>query len=125
MTAESLMSRTVAEWTAATTSRRAARPMLADERGQPGEDVRVGAGEHTVPEVEDVARASTGAAEDVSGRPLDALPRAEQHRRVEVALDAPVSDLRPTGVERHAPVEPDHVAAGCGHLPEERGGAGA
>ena len=44
----------------------------------------------------------------------------EEHRRVEVALHAAVlADERPADVERHAPVEPDHVAARVGQRCEQ------
>ena len=59
--------------------------------------------------------------EHVARGRLDALPRAEEHRRVEVALHAAlVADRVPAAVERDAPVEADHVAAGLGHRREQR-----
>ena len=59
-----------------------------------------------------MARTAAGAREHVLGACRDALPRAEQGRAVEVALDpAVVADPFPGDVERNAPVDPDHVAA--------------
>ena len=101
------------------------RRMLAHERGEPRQRVGVDRREDAVAEVEDVARTAGGAVEDVERLRLDDLPWSEQHGRIEVALHGAVGHLRPAGVERDAPVEPDHVAAGRGHLLEQRGGAGA
>ena len=56
----------------------------------------------------------------------DALERAEQQRRIEIALDAAVrADPLPRFVERRAPVGADHVAAGLAQLIENRSGADA
>src|ERR1700674_3907527 len=69
-----------------------------------------GRGKHPMPEVEDVSRPSAGTAEDVAGACAHQFRRSQQDRRVEVALDAAVvADPRPTGLERHAPVERDDV----------------
>ena len=91
------------------------------ELDEPAEHVGVGRRQHAVAEVEDVPGPAAGSGEHVERARLDALPRAEQQRRVEVALDAALlaGDL-PAGVERHAPVEPDHVAAGRRHAREQR-----
>ena len=63
-----------------------------------------------------------GAGEDVErggARCAPTGPRSD--RGVEVALDGAVlADERPALVEREAPVEADHVAAGGGHRREER-----
>src|SRR6478609_40200 len=67
----------------------------ANQLGEPGESVWIGRRQYTVAEVEDVARAAGGAAEDIAGARLDTLPRAEQQRGVEIALDPAVSDLGP------------------------------
>ena len=67
-----------------------------------------------------MAAAAARAASTSQRRLLDALPRAEQHGRVEVALDAAIeADRRPAAVERDAPVEPDHVAARVAQLREQ------
>ena len=59
-----------------------------------------------------MTRPAGGAREHVERRSLHARPRRQQHGRVEVALHAAlVADDRPAGVERDAPVEPEHVAA--------------
>ena len=77
-------------------------------------------------EIEDVAGAAGGAGEHVARAGLDALPRAEQRRRIEVALHAAVvADDGPAVVERDPPVEADHVAAGGGHRGQQRRGARA
>ena len=79
-----------------------------------------------MPEVEDVARPSAGAREDLVGRRENAVERAEQERGVEISLDAAVAaDSRPGFVERRAPVGADHVAAGLAQLIEDRSGADA
>ena len=50
----------------------------------------------------------------------------EQHGRVEVSLDgAVIAGELPALVERDAPVEADHVAAGGGHRREQRDRAGS
>ena len=50
-----------------------------------------------VAQVEDVARPSAGARQHVVGRGEDAIERAEQQRRIEVALNRPIeADARPT-----------------------------
>jgi hypothetical protein len=65
-----------------------------------------------VPEVEDVARASTRAAQDVVRLPLDAVPRAEKKGGLEIALDGPLlPDGRPCVVEPDAPVDADGASA--------------
>src|SRR5712691_13028132 len=78
---------------------------------------------HAVTEVEDVAWAS-GCTQEHLARPLNhTLGRAEQHRRVEVALDAAiVADALPARVEVDAPVERDDVRSrGCDQFEQARG----
>src|SRR5450759_5661131 len=59
-----------------------------------------------VPEIEDVARPAAGTAENVAGALAHKLRRPEEHRRIEVALDAAVvADPIPARVERHPPVQ--------------------
>ena len=61
-----------------------------------------------------------------SARAEHAMARAEQERRVEVALDGAVgAELLPGDVERHAPVDADDVAAGRGEVGQDRRRAGA
>src|SRR6266508_1550363 len=87
-----------------------------DELRQAPEDGRVCVWHDSMPKVEYMTRPSSGTFKDNSGLGLDPLPRAEQGRRVEVALHAAiVADELPAAVERHAPVEPDHVAPSIGH----------
>src|SRR5919198_1797121 len=99
---------------------------LVDELHQAAKVVRMRVRQYAVAQVEDVARAASGAAKDVLRGRLHALPWAEEDRRVEVALDAPVlADLRPAAVERDAPVEADHVAARVAHRSQQVRGARA
>src|SRR2546428_5599129 len=90
-----------------------------------GREVRLG--EHAVPEIEDVARTSAGAGEDVTDLTRALRGGREQCRGVEIALDRAITppDARPGGVQRNAPVDADHVAARCCEVFEERGGGGA
>src|SRR2546422_6602809 len=90
-----------------------------------GSDIRLG--EHAVAEIEDVARTSTGAGEDVMDLTGALRGGREQCRRVEIALDRaiPAPDAGPGSVQRNAPVDADHVAAGCCEIFEKGGGAGA
>src|SRR5581483_12383529 len=86
---------------------------LLHEPGEARDRVGIRARQHSVAEVEDVARPPGGSCEDVARLRLDAFPRPEQRRRVEVALyAAPIADERPPVVERDAPIEADHVTAG-------------
>src|SRR5438132_1666245 len=89
-----------------------------------GSDVRLG--EHAVAEIEDVARTSARAGEDVTDLTRTLRGGREQCRGVEIALDRAIlpPDARPGGVQRNAPVDADHVAARCCEIFEKRGGAG-
>src|SRR5260370_18231939 len=71
------------------------------------------AGQHAMTEIEDVARPPSRLPEHLP-RPVDhELQRAEQHRRVQVALDpAFVADAPPARVEVDAPGERADVRAG-------------
>ena len=83
-------------------------------------------GQHAVAEVEDVARVAAVAASTSTHLGLDHGPRGQADGRVEVALDALVgADALPAGVERHPPVDADHVGAGVGHQAEQLAGADA
>src|SRR5437879_2035697 len=108
-------------------------PVSADIRGHPCVDrfdeqlkiFNAGFGKDTVSEVEDVAEAAVGASQHVA-RPLpDQVGRPEQHRGVEVSLDASVvPDSLPSLVERHTPVQRDDVRArACDGL-QQAGGIG-
>src|SRR5262249_37088622 len=81
----------------------------AHELHEPREHVRVGVRQNAVPEVEHVPGSSTRATEDVRGLARDDLPRAEQRRRVEVALYCAIRNKLPAVVERDTPVQPDPV----------------
>ena len=79
-----------------------------------------------VPEIEDVTRPAADAREDVVGLLEHPRRRAEQQRRIEIALDAAVgADARPRLVDRDAPVGADDVAARLAQLFEDRRRAGA
>src|SRR3954465_4092745 len=81
--------------TAAESGTRTHRSSL-DELCEPRHRLGVRFGQHAVTEVEDVARPARGAREHVERRRLRALPRTEQHCRIEVALHtAVVADSRP------------------------------
>src|SRR5689334_16018774 len=79
-----------------------------------------------VAEIEDMPGTAGGAREDVVRRGKHAVERAEQERRIEVALDAAVrANPLPRLVERRAPVGADDVAAGVAQIAENRPGADA
>src|SRR5436190_17645708 len=82
---------------------------LLDERREPGEHLGVCLRKNAVAEIEDVAGAAARPLEHVEHRRLDPLPRGEQDRGIEVALNG-MRQL-PPGLERHPPVEPEHVTA--------------
>ena len=66
------------------------------------------------------------ALQDVLGGAQHAMARAEQERRIEVALDGVVgAELVPGDVDRQAPVDADDVAAGRGEVGQDRRRAGA
>src|SRR5215212_4568052 len=93
---------------------------------QPAENDRVCIGWHSVPKVEYMTRPPSGTVENSSRFGFDPLPRGEQHGRIEVALYAAlVADFGPAAVQRDAPVEADDVAAGGGHVAQERRRTGA
>ena len=67
-----------------------------------------------------MARPAAGAPQDVKRPSAHQLGRSQQHRRIEVALHAPVvAHPAPAGVERHPPVQGDHVTAGGGDRLQE------
>src|SRR6266446_10949717 len=71
-----------------------------DELGQACDPVGIGPRQHAVPEIEDVARAARGTVDHVASGGLDALPRPEQHGRIEVSLHAALlADDGPAVVE--------------------------
>ncbi len=79
----------------------------------------VGAREHPVAEVEDVAGAAACPREHVERLPFDDVPGRSERGRIEVPLQGAVPDERPAVVERQAPVEPDHVPAGPSEVGEQ------
>src|ERR1700704_7053176 len=69
--------------------------------------------QHSVAEVEDVARPSAGSAKNLAGALAHELGWAQQHGRIEVALNAAVlTETLPADIERHPPVEGDDIWAG-------------
>src|SRR5450759_1254968 len=81
--------------------------LLVDELGEAPEVVARRVGEHTVAEVEDVPWPSARERENLTRLARDHLERREHHPRVEVALNAEVTDPAPGLVERQAPVDAD------------------
>jgi carboxymethylenebutenolidase len=79
-----------------------------------------------VAKIEDVARASGSAAEDVFRARLQFLPIGEEQNGIEIALHrALMTEASPAIVERDTPVEPDHVGSSLFHGGQERGAVGA
>src|ERR1700693_4225613 len=77
--------------------------------------------EDAVPEVEDVPGAPRGAGKDVPHLALEVRPRRDESTGVEVALDGAVrTDALACDVERDAPIDADHVAAGAREIHEQR-----
>src|SRR6266446_4379360 len=73
-------------------------------------------GQDAVAEVEDVARAAAGAAQDVGNPLADVRGLRHQHDGIEVALHRDVvTDGGPRGVELDPPVQADHAAARLAH----------
>ena len=91
---------------------RAHRPLL-HECGKLGQHTGIGLRQHAVAEVEDMPAPVARPLEHVERRRFDALPGAEENRRVEVALHR-WCEL-PAELEGDAPVEADHVAACARH----------
>src|SRR5258708_5605134 len=81
-----------------------------------------GRGQHAMSQIEDVAGSAARAAKDVARALAYQLGRAEQHGRVQVALDAPViTDPFPAGLERNAPVKRHDVRSRrCNRLEQRR-----
>src|SRR5262245_38344744 len=79
-----------------------------------------------VPQVEDVAWAAAGEREDVVGGGEHAIERAEEQRRIQIALHRAVgANPLPRFVERRAPVGADDVAAGGAQIAEDAARADA
>ena len=64
----------------------------------------IGLREHAVPEIEDVARPSTGAPQDVVDALLQSIPGREQQHRIEVALTSGARTLEAIGEATRAGV---------------------
>src|SRR2546427_12272572 len=90
-----------------------------------GRDVRLG--EHAVPEIEDVARTSAGAGEDVTDLTGALRGGREQCRGVEIALDRaiPPPEAGPGGAQRNAPAPPDTAPPPSGETFGKSGGGAA
>src|SRR5687768_2138215 len=81
--------------------------------------------QNAVPEIEDVAGPPAGPPQHIVCRRVKTVGGAEEQRRIEVALHRTIRNPRPGFVERLAPVDADHVAAGSGKILEDGGGADA
>src|SRR5712692_1647384 len=93
---------------------------LADGFDQRLEVLERAAGQHAMTEVEDVARPPRRLFEHLPRAVDHELERAEQHRRVQVALHPTfVADPPPARVEVDAPVEGDDIGAGGGDQLEQ------
>src|SRR6267378_71459 len=85
----------------------------------------VGLRKNAVTEIEDVAGTPTGAGEDIADLARALRGGREQRRGLEITLDRAIPpDAGPGGVQRNPPIDADHVAARCGEILQERGGAG-
>src|SRR5436190_14600927 len=91
--------------------------------GAHGRDI--GLGQDPMAQVEDVPRPSRGALQDITDLTRAFTLRRQQRGGLEVALDRAIADSRPGGVERNAPVDADHVAAGGREILEKGRRAGA
>src|SRR5271157_236031 len=79
-----------------------------------------------VAQIEDVAGASSGLAQNVFGARLEFLPIGEEQHRIEIALHGAFeAEALPSGVERNAPVEANDVGAGFLHRGEKRRAVGS
>src|ERR1039458_1052055 len=77
---------------------------------------------NAVAEIEDVARASSSAAQNVFRARLDFFPLGEKQHGIEIALHrALVAEALPSGIERNTPVEADNLGARFLHGRQKRG----
>src|SRR5215471_17544655 len=107
-------------------ARRDASAERPDQLGDALEHVRVGVGQHPVPEVEDVPGRGTTFGDDPARLTLDDGPVGEQQRRVEIALYHCTGPEPPRClVQRHPPIDADHVRAGLAHQCEQLTGTDA
>ena len=90
-----------------------------DEVDEATQIVGIGRRENAVAKIEDMAGAAGGLVQDPAGLIRGRLEWAEEQGRIEVALDGTVGHERPTVGEPDPPVEPDDVAAGIGHRPQQ------
>src|ERR1700721_307513 len=82
-------------------------------------------GEDAMAEIEDVAGASGGEAQNCFGSRLQFLPIREQEDGIEIALHgAAMMEIAPALVERDAPIETDDVGASFIHGGEKGGAIG-
>src|SRR5437667_1905189 len=96
-----------------------------DEVHEASEVLLLGLRQDAVSQVEHMARAPRGAAQNVRRRGPPDLGTADEGRRIQIPLD-PVfrSDPLPRGVDRNAPVDPDQVSSRRGERLQEIGRAG-
>src|SRR2546423_6573903 len=84
----------------------------------------VGFWQDAVAEVEDVAGPPTGALEDLPNLARALRGGRQERDGLEIPLDGTLADAGPGGIERHSPIDTDHVAAGGRKVFEERRGPG-
>src|SRR2546426_897052 len=83
-------------------------------------------GQNAVPQVEDVARTSTGALQQLGHAHLQLRKRCEQRRRIEIPLDGgAIADVHPRLVDVDAPVDAHYIAARRVQLAKKSGSARA
>src|SRR4051812_13846786 len=81
--------------------------------------------QNAMAEVKNVSRAAADAVEDVFGAVEHPARRPEQQRRIQIALHGAIeADVFPRLVDRHAPIDADHIATRLAQFLEHRGGAG-
>src|SRR5216110_425307 len=85
----------------------------------------IGLGQYPMSEIEDVAGPTGGALQDVPDLARSFTIGGKQGGGLQIALDRAIADTRPRRIERDAPVDADHIAAGGCEILEKRRGAGA
>src|SRR4051812_44914167 len=85
----------------------------------------VGLWQDAMAEVEDVTGPSTGALEDLPNLSRTLGGRRQEGDGFEVTLDGTLADTGPGSIERHSPIDTDHVAARGRKVFEKRRCAGA
>src|SRR4030088_65765 len=82
-------------------------------------------GGDAVTQVEDVTWPAACATQHIASTGSDQFGRPEEHRRVQVALDASVeADHPPADVQRYAPIERDDIRSGGSDWSKQADGVG-